>query len=213
MSFILVLCLLLPEILFQLIDLGLDLNRLLCLFLLLKSNLVLHVFAYISDPPRLLFAVSPGLVSLLFHLFKQRTAPIHLSIHGLNNLLSLLDCILLHLQLVLLVLEPLLDLHALLLLDLKSVQQVSLKHLQLGPGVFLLQELPVHDIALEGEVLLLLVCLIVEVSDVVIAGTHLVRHLDYQVVQFSLRHVQLLIGGVQGGELPVQAQDLLFTVS
>lgn len=129
MPFIFILGLLLTEILLQLIDLRLDLNWLLCLLLLLHSNLILHVFSYIGDSPGLLLAFPPSLIPFLFNQFQQCTAPIHLSIHCLNDLLCLLDCLLLHLQLLLLVLAPLLNLHALLLFNLQPVQQVTLEHL------------------------------------------------------------------------------------
>jgi hypothetical protein len=212
LSFVFILSLFLPEIFLQLIYLRLDLNRLLRLLLLLHNNLVLHMFAYISDSPGLFFPFPPRFISFLLYLFQQHTTPIHLRIHRFNDLLRLLYGLLLHLHLLLLLLSPEPDLRALLLLDLQSVQQVTLEHLELRPRVLLVQQLPVHHVAPQRQVLLLLLRLVVQVADVVVPRPHLVRHLDYQVVQLSLRHVQLLVRGVQGGQLPVQAQNLLLTV-
>jgi hypothetical protein len=212
LSFIFILSLLLAEIFLQLIYLRFDLNRLLYLLLLLDSNLVLHMFAYISDSPGLFLAFPPSFIPFLLYLPEQHTTPIHLRIHGLNDLLRLLYGLLLHLHLLLLLLSPEPYLRALLLLDLQSVQQVTLEHLELRPRVLLVQQLPVHHVAPQRQVLLLLLRLVVQVPDVVVPRPHLVRHLDYQVVQLSLRHVQLLVRGVQRGQLPVQAQNLLLTV-
>jgi hypothetical protein len=66
--FIFILSLFLTEILFQLIYLRLYLNRLLCLLLLLHCNLVLHVFAYISDSLGLFLAFPPSLISFILNL-------------------------------------------------------------------------------------------------------------------------------------------------
>lgn len=174
MPFILILSLLLSKVLLQLIYLGFDLNRLLSLLLLFQCDLIMHVLAYVSDASSLLLALPPCFISVLLDLLNHRGTPIHLSIHRFNDLLCLLDGLLLHLQLLFLVFRSLLELQTLFLLDLETVKEISFEYFKPGSGIFLLQELTVYHFALEGKVLLFLVGLVVQVSDVVVTRPHLV---------------------------------------
>ncbi len=126
MPLILVLCLLLAQELVQLVDLLLNVNALLSLLLLLNGNLCVHLFAYVSHPLNLILVFASELVSLLLNLPQQVSTAVHFSIHRFNHLLSLLYCILVHLQLIILILSPNFKIQALFLFDLKLVKQVRL---------------------------------------------------------------------------------------